>query len=194
MCKSGDKLTIALIASPFILVMFVIAVVLMNTNRTPSSNLAVKNLSENNTQVAKNIWIQTSKKNIRAGEKFSFDIFMNTNNLELGAFAINIDIPKSEFVIDNNQENKGVIKGRDAKNFMIVTALKAENFKFSGICAQNCVQGQAQHVATVYFIAKDNLSLPESINFLKVTELATTLGKNFELEKYQGNILIKLNK
>jgi len=190
MLKHNDRLTVSLIALPFVLVMFIVVAVLINTSKVSTRNLA-NNSSEENTKGTENIWIKVAKKQIKAGEKFDFDIFMNTNKLELGAFAINLSLSGQGFAINTSQGNKGVIKGGDANNFILASNLDNNNFKLSGICAQNCAQGQAKHIATIHLQALSDLTLPKSIDYLEATELADTMGKNFDFKKYQGAILIK---
>ncbi len=186
-----DKLTLSLIALPFVLVIFIISVVLINSNRVSSSRSKPFKASVQNVQIAKDIWIKTDKKQITAGENFDFSIFINTNQLELGAFNMELNLVGQDFVVNEGLGNKGVSRGSNAHGFTVISDLNNNKLKLTGICVQNCIQGQNENMITIHVKALKNLNLQQPINYLRVTELANTLGKNFDIKKYQGNILIK---
>ncbi len=188
MWKIEDKLAMSLIALPFILVIFIVAFVLLNASKPAVNNLQVNVLE------TQNIWFEVEKKNIKVGEDFDFNIFINTSKKELGAFAFDFNFLNENFTINIDKGDSGITKGSDAKNFMIMSNpndVSSNHFRFSGICAKNCLQGGDKHLVVVHAKAKSGLLIPEIANWLEVKELSNTLGKTFDLNNYKGNIFIK---
>ncbi len=197
MCSYNDKLTVSLFVLPFVLVLFVVGAVLINTNKIFINNKMTNTSLMKGSQKMENIWIQTKRKKIKTGENFSFDVFINTNHSELGAFAFDLKFPKANFIVDVSKGSNGLDKGRDASNFLVMSNpddIIKSHFRFSGICAKNCANGKAQHIATIYAKALSDFNLLTRVNWLEVKELSDTLGHSFEMQKFKGNVLIKITK
>ncbi len=190
MWKHEDRLTVALIASPFILVVFIVAAVLINTNRSAIT----KTLPMEGVQEVKNIYLSSAIKNIKKGQDFDFDLYLNTEGEELGAFAFDLEFKNENFTINAEKGNSGITKGSDANNFMIMSNpndISLGHFRFSGICAKNCLQGENKSLIKVHARALSDLVVPKIVNWLEVKELSNTLGKTLNINNYQGSIVIK---
>ena len=194
MWKHEDKLTISLIALPFILVVFIVAAVLINTSRVSTNNVVTGASLVKNAQEAKSIYLSSVIKNVKKGQDFDFDVYLNTQGEELGAFAFDLKFHNENFTINTEKGSSGITKGDDANNFMIMSNpgdVSSGHFRFSGICAKNCLQGEDKYLVTVHAKAVSDLVLPGNASWLEVKELSNTLGKSLNISNYKGNIVIK---
>ncbi len=196
MWKYKNWLIVSLVSLFFVAVVFIIVIALRD-----DSSLPVDKYNDNQNKevhetesIKENMWISVADKSIEKGDAFNFDIYINTQDEELGVFALDLMLESDKFTVDIEKGKDGVDKGVDAGNLAIMANpndISTNHYRFSGICAKGCAQGDASHVATVYLKALNDFDMPEKVEWLKVRELANTLGHTFNLGEYDGQILIK---
>lgn len=140
------------------------------------------------------IWFSSSKKDIKSGENFEIEFYVNTHGNELGVFAFDFNFDEKSLIVDTSQGDDGVEKGADGSNFTLMSNpgdISDGHLRFSGICAQNCVNGDRKKLATIYLKAKKDFDFSNSSNYVDVKELATEMGKTIDFENKNGVFVIK---
>ncbi|KKP67565.1 MAG: hypothetical protein UR66_C0013G0008 [Candidatus Moranbacteria bacterium GW2011_GWE1_35_17] len=157
-------------------------------------------LSQNKKNINKNqsingdIWFSCAKEKIKSGEDFDIDVYINTKGNNLGVFALNFNFDKKDLTVDIESGEDGISKGIDSENFIIMSNpndITSEHFRFSGICAQNCANGNQKNIAVIHAKAKADFNFSDIVSQLEVKELANELGKAIAFKKNNGVITIK---
>lgn len=193
MDKSRKKIlpsTVALLACAAIAIIFV-GFLLVGGGGSNKSSVKALNGTD---QREGDIWFSSSKEEIASGEDFEVEIYINTHGKSLGVFAFDFNFDKENLIVDVDGGKDGITKGEDSNNFTMMSNpndVSDGHFRFSGICAQDCVTGDQKKLATIHMKAKKGFNFSDSSNSLDVKELGDELGKAIVFEKKNGAIIIK---
>ncbi len=146
------------------------------------------------TAVNSDVWFSSDKEKVKAGESFDVAVYINTKGKQIGAFAFDFNFNQKDMTVDIASGKDGLDKGLDSGNFILLSNpndVASGHFRFSGICAQDCVNGEGKYLAIVHAKAKTDINFADMGNSLKVKELTNDLGKAIAFEDKAGAITIK---
>ncbi len=153
-----------------------------------SGKTIVKNESKSD------VWLYSTNENLKSGEDFDINVYANTKGNNLGVFALDFNFDKNILVVDISKGKDGLSKGRDGENFIVMSNpndISDGHFRFSGICAQDCANGDQKHIATIHAKSEADLNFSDIANQLELKELADDFGKPIAFEEKNGVIIIK---
>lgn len=151
-----------------------------------------KNIKE---QLAGDVWLSSATEKIKAGDEFDINVYINTNGNDLGVFALDFKFDKKELTINTESGDHGIDKGVDGQSFIVMSNpddVATGHLRFSGICAQNCANGDKKNIAIIHAKAKNNLKFSNILGQVELKELANDFGKAIDFKSNdKGVILIK---
>ena len=186
MQKINEKfLLIMSIALPILLFLFILVTILVcknNASKIYLQNAQNQRINEQSkisqTKEPVKIWFSASDKNLKKGQNFDLNIYIDTKGETMAVFAFDFALGDN-FTVDTSSGADGISKAVDSSNFIIMSNpddVLSNHFRFSGICAQNCVNGNKKHIAVIHAKALNDFSLEDVSNQLSIKELADELG------------------
>ena len=171
----------------------------INLGKTKSDNVSgvtSKKRVAKNKEVIKGgqVWVEFDKKELKAGDNFEAKIYADTAGEKIGAFNMYFKFDPKNVTINIKKGENGLMPGNDTLKYMIMANpndVSKGSYRFAGITATNHAKGQRTNLAIINLTAVKKFQIDTNFDWLKVNELASDLGKSFDIDYLQKNIVIK---